>query len=148
MPWRAALACLGAGLIFTPTSVEKDASGTVTKIVGTVVHRDAYTGKRVSYIQWVSSKSPDEQPKRAEIRVYKQLFQSELPPGPHKNLVDDVNPDSLTILSAFVDKSVAAASPGETFQFVRSGFYTVDKGCTADKLVFNLTVELKGESKK
>jgi hypothetical protein len=92
--------------------------------------------------------SPDEQPNRAEVRADKQLFQSELPPGPHNNLVDDVNSDSLTILSAFVGKSVAAASPGEKIQFVRSGFYTVDNGCTADKLVFNLTVELKGESKK
>ena len=47
-----------------------------------------------------------------------------------------------------VNNAVKAAKESEVFQFVRSGYYCVDKDSTSAKPVFNLTIGLKGESKK
>ena len=60
-------------------------------------------------------------------------------------MLSDVNADSLVVhKNACVDQSVAGAAVESVYQFERNGYFCVDKDSSKDKLVFNLTVGLKG----
>jgi glutaminyl-tRNA synthetase len=60
-----------------------------------------------------------------------------------KKTFEFVNPDSLKIVTGYVEPSLQTAKNEDKFQFQRMGYFTVDKDSTADKLVFNKTVGLK-----
>ena len=75
----------------------------------------------------------------AEVRLYDRLFKVENP----SDLKEDLNPDSLEILEGCrVESSVRGAKQGDTFQFMRQGYYCMDPDSTAEKPVFNRTVAL------
>ncbi|HEX5555757.1 MAG TPA: glutamine--tRNA ligase/YqeY domain fusion protein [Chitinophagaceae bacterium] len=91
-------------------------------------------------IHWLSAS----QAKTAEIRLYDRLFRVEDPAGAEGNFTDQLNPDSLqTIPRAFIEPSLGGAGPGEAFQFLRKGYFCVDRDATPDKQVFNRTVTLR-----
>jgi len=74
-----------------------------------------------------------------EVRLYDYLFLDDEP-----TLDSPVNPESLVILKCCkAEPSLAGAVPGERFQFLRQGYFCVDKDSTPGKLVFNRTVGLK-----
>jgi glutaminyl-tRNA synthetase len=54
-----------------------------------------------------------------------------------------LNPNSLEVLFGFVEPSLALVEVGSRFQFERLGYFCVDKDSMKEKLVFNLTVNLK-----
>ena len=54
-----------------------------------------------------------------------------------------INPNSLEILTGFVEPHLSAVDVGSRFQFERLGYFCVDKESTPEKRVFNLTVNLK-----
>jgi len=56
--------------------------------------------------------------------------------------VERFNPNSLVVSEALIEPALAEAQPGDHFQFLRKGYYTMDPDSTADKPVFNLTVGL------
>ncbi|MBQ1935614.1 MAG: glutamine--tRNA ligase, partial [Clostridia bacterium] len=57
---------------------------------------------------------------------------------------ENLNPDSLQILSdCKLEGALANAKAGDTFQFLRHGYFCVDPDSTEDKLIFNRTVSLK-----
>jgi glutaminyl-tRNA synthetase len=56
---------------------------------------------------------------------------------------DNLNADSLRIISAYVEPGLAAASQGDKFQFERMGYFCVDKDSNSSNLVFNRTTTLK-----
>ncbi len=92
-------------------------------------------------IHWVSAKHALE----AEVRLYDRLF-TDPEPTSHENrdFLEFVNPDSLQIIEkAYVEPSLQSAAPGTQFQFMRKGYFCVDTDSTAEKPVFNLTVNLK-----
>lgn len=90
-------------------------------------------------IQWVSA----EHCLSAEVREYNPLFTVENPAA-YDDFESIINPDSLkTIPDCKVEPSLADAKPGEKFQFMRLGYYCVDRDSAGDKLVFNKTVGLK-----
>lgn len=77
---------------------------------------------------------------KAEVRLYDRLFKTEKP----EDLKEDINPDSLTVLEdCLIEGGVKGAKPGDVFQFMRQGYFCVDKDSTDDKLVINRTVDLK-----
>ncbi|MBQ2912043.1 MAG: glutamine--tRNA ligase/YqeY domain fusion protein [Clostridia bacterium] len=78
----------------------------------------------------------------AEVRLYDRLFKN---PNPSDGEVfDNLNPDSLTVVeNAKVEKYLHGHAPLDTFQFLRHGYFTVDKDSTEEKMVFNRTVTLK-----
>ena len=80
----------------------------------------------------------------AEVRLYDRLFSDATPDG-HKNadFMDFVNPDSLQVVSAYLEPSLKSAQPGDRFQFQRLGYFCVDPDSTSDSLVFNRTVTLR-----
>ncbi len=93
-------------------------------------------------IHWVSAAHALD----AEVRQYDRLFTEENPNkvDEGKSFMDYVNPDSLTVLTGCkVEPSLAGAVPGSHYQFERKGYFCVDPDTTADRLVFNLTVNLR-----
>lgn len=81
----------------------------------------------------------------AEVRLYDHLFLSENPEE-HEDFMSDLNPNSLERLeSCMIEPSVAGASPGTRYQFLRQGYFCTDPDSTPEKLVFNRIVTLKDE---
>lgn len=87
---------------------------------------------------------------KAEVRLYDRLFNAENPSDEtNGSFTENLNPDSLTILKdCLIEGGLKDAKPGDTFQFMRQGYYCVDKDSTPDNLVFNRTVVLNSSWKK
>ena len=97
-------------------------------------------GRKVrGVIHWVSAKHA----KKATIRLYDRLFN--VPnPGAMDNFLEALNPESLEVITAMVEPSLAHANPEDRFQFEREGYFTADRyEFSADNLVFNRTVTLR-----
>ncbi len=93
-------------------------------------------------IHWVSA--PESM--AAEVRLYDRLFMNEnpedVPAG--KTFLDNMNPNSLEIIEARVEQSLASAQAEDRFQFERMGYFFVDPvDSQAGKPVFNRTVGLR-----
>jgi glutaminyl-tRNA synthetase len=99
---------------------------------------DAPDGRRVkSTIHWVSAQHAIP----AEIRVYDRLFTVESPDS--DSFKEYLNPNSLEVLEAYVEPSMANAEAGYLLQFERQGYFCVDQDTTPEKLVINRTVPLR-----
>jgi glutaminyl-tRNA synthetase len=98
-------------------------------------------GRKVkATLHWVSARHSHP----AEVRLYDRLFTEPEPGANTGNFLDDLNPNSLETLAACqVEPSLAAAPPGERFQFERLGYFAVDPDSTPTTLIFNRTVTLK-----
>ncbi len=90
-------------------------------------------------IHWVSIP----QAIQAEVRLYDRLFKVENPSSEEGDFKDYINPDSLQVITAFLEPSLADATIEKRFQFLRKGYFCLDKDATTGKLVFNRTVTLK-----
>ena len=78
-----------------------------------------------------------------EVRLYDRLF-SKAEPGADGNYLDDLNPKSLEVIStAYAEPFLKYASADDRFQFMRIGYFCLDKDSSSEKLVFNRTVSLK-----
>jgi glutaminyl-tRNA synthetase len=83
------------------------------------------------------------------VNSYDRLFKEEAPGSNEKgSFLDDINPDSLKVVHAKAEPSLKDVVPGDTFQFQRKGYFTVDKKSKADNIVFNKTVGLRDSWKK
>ena len=98
-------------------------------------------------IHWVSADSAA----NVEVRLYDRLFNVENPSDDSKELCEYLNPNSLEVLKdAVVDRSfLSGLKIGDTFQFMRKGYYTVDKYSDIEggKIIFNRTVDLNSSWK-
>ena len=89
-------------------------------------------------IHWVNANDC----KQCEVRLYDRLFSAE-EPGKNGDYFDDLNPNSLEVIdNCLLEGGFENAKPGDTFQFMRNGYFCVDKDSTEDKMVFNRTVAL------
>ena len=82
----------------------------------------------------------------AEVRVYDHLFTTldpdDVPEG--SDWKDNINPDSMVVMeSAKLEPGLNQAKPGERFQFLRLGYFCVDKDSTPEAPIFNRTVALR-----
>jgi glutaminyl-tRNA synthetase len=85
----------------------------------------------------------------AEVRLYERLFKVENPAVEEEDFKEYINPDSLQILkNAFVEPHLKNAQAGAHFQFMRNGYFCVDKDSKPGAVVFNRTVTLKDSFKK
>ena len=128
-------------------SVVKDAAGNITEIYCTY-DEDSRSGsgteasqrKVKGTIHWVSINHAIE----AEVRIYDRLFTHENPDGDKEvDFKEYINPNSLEVITGYLEPSLSTAKKGERFQFQRLGYYCVDKESSAEKLVFNKTVGLR-----
>jgi len=91
-------------------------------------------------LHWVSI----EHAQPVELRLYDRLFRVENPAMEEGDFKEYINPDSLQIIStAFAEPSLATASQNERYQFLRKGYFCLDRESTSQKPVFNRTVSLK-----
>ena len=91
-------------------------------------------------LHWVSIKHAV----KAEVRAYDRLFIDEAPDShKDKDYMEFVNPDSLEVITAFLEPSLQSAKIGDRFQFQRLGYFNVDDDSTTDNLVFNKIVGLR-----
>lgn len=129
------------------THVVKDENGEILEVHCTYdpETRGGYSpdGRKVKgTIHWVSAQHALD----AEIRLYDRLFNTPDPDNTEegKTFLDNLNPDSLTILAGCkVEPSLENSIPGDRFQFERQGYFCSDLDSTQDALVFNRTVSLK-----
>ena len=128
----------------------KDENGNVTEIRCTYIP-ESKSGNDTSgvnvkgTIHWVSAPHA----KTAEIRLYDRLFTSETPDAEEGDFKDYLNPESLTVLpNVYIEPALADADLEGRYQFIRKGYFCLDKDSTVDKLVFNRTVTLKDTFKK
>jgi len=126
-------------------SFEKDADGNVTQINCTYIpesrSQNDTSGIHVKgTIHWVSVPHA----LSAEVRLYDRLFKVEDPSNEDGDFKEYINPDSLQVLEkVYIEPDLANAVPGKGYQFMRKGYFTLDKNSTSDKMVFNRTVTLK-----
>jgi glutaminyl-tRNA synthetase len=127
----------------TCTSVVKDASGAITELRCTYDPNtrggDAADGRKVkATLHWVTASTALD----TEVRLYDRLFTSEQP-GAERDYREDLNPESLRVVTGKVEPGAAAARPGDRFQFERLGYFVIDPDSHEGQLVFNRTVTLK-----
>lgn len=131
----------------TATSCEKDADGNVT-----VVHCDYAPDSKggdtedkrkvKGTIHFVSAKNAVD----AEVRLYDRLFTVSNPSDETgvADFTENVNPESVVVMpNAKIESGLKNVKTGDKFQFMRQGYFCVDRDSTAEKLVFNRTVGLK-----
>ncbi len=140
------------GFVIECTGCEKDAAGHVTQINATYF-ADSKSGtpgsdnyKVKGNIHWVSAAHAYE----AEVRLYDRLFVAPLPGrgegagAKSGNYLDDLNPNSKTTITAYLEAGLQNAVAEERFQFERHGYFVADRvDSKADKPVFNRAVTLK-----
>ena len=124
----------------TCTGVQKDAAGAVTGITCKWDPSSAEL-KVKGTIHWV----PAAQAVQSEVRLYDRLFTEEQPDAHEtKDFKEFLNPNSLTVATAFVEPVLKAVAPGDHVQFERVGYFVADaKDSQPGKPVFNRTVTLK-----
>lgn len=130
-------------------NVIKDADGNITEIHATYDTEslsgsgtEASQRKVSGTLHWVSIAHAIP----AEVRLYDRLFTDEAPDShKEKDFLEFVNPDSLKIVTGFVEPGLKDAQNEDKFQFQRLGYFTVDKDSSSEKLVFNKTVGLKDD---
>lgn len=99
-------------------------------------------GRRVKgTLHWVSTAHS----LNAEIRLYDRLFEKENPEKDKEvDFKSHINPHSLEVVTQCrVEPSLADATPGARYQFLRKGYFCVDTESSPEKLIFNRTVSLR-----
>ena len=135
---------LRGACIFKCTGCVKDESGKIVEIHGTWDENswggNAADGRKVKgTIHWVDCATG----KSAEVRLYDKLFLEKDPmKDGSENFLKYLNPDSLKVVTGYVEPALAEAKQGEHFQFERTGYFVCD-----GSLVFNRTCSLKDSYK-
>jgi glutaminyl-tRNA synthetase len=125
--------------------VIKDAKGNITELRCTYLPESKSghdtTGLSVKgTLHWVSVKTAIS----IEIREYDRLFRVEDPTDEEGDFKEYINPESLKIItSAAAEPEVAKAKFDERYQFMRKGYFCLDKDSSPSQIVFNRTVTLK-----
>lgn len=128
-------------------SVVKDENGNITEIHATYdVDSKSGSGTEASQrkvkgtIHWVSIPHA----KEAEVRIYDRLFTNESPDKDKEvDFKEFINPNSLKVITGYVEPSLVTSKELDHFQFQRLGYFCVDRDSTAENLVFNKTVGLR-----
>ncbi|MFM2337156.1 MAG: hypothetical protein RL115_349 [Bacteroidota bacterium] len=82
------------------------------------------------------------------VREYDRLFKVEDPSSEEGDFKEYINTNSLNIIKAYAEPALVNATLSDRFQFIRKGYYCLDKEAASNKLIFNRTVTLKDGWKK
>jgi glutaminyl-tRNA synthetase len=122
----------------------KDASGKVVEVHCTYIP-ESRSGSDTSGINvkgtlhWVSAKHAAP----VEVRLYDRLFKVEDLNSMEGDFKDYLNPDSLKTLTVYAEPDLAQAKEGVYYQFLRMGYFCLDKDSTPSQPIFNRTVTLR-----
>jgi glutaminyl-tRNA synthetase len=134
------------GHVVECTGATKDAEGNVVEVQAKLVP-DTKSGtpganavKVKGNISWVGAADGV----KAEVRLYDRLFTVPQPGTGDKDFLEEINPDSLTVVTAYVEPSLNSAKPDDKFQFERHGYFVADRGDHGQgKPVFNRVAGMK-----
>ncbi|GAB3470716.1 glutamine--tRNA ligase/YqeY domain fusion protein [Polaromonas eurypsychrophila] len=134
------------GHVIECTGAMKDANGNVTEVLATLIP-DTKSGtpgsdavKVKGVITWVGV----DDAVQAEVRLYDRLFTEAHPEADGKDFLENLNPNSLSVVTAYVEPSLASVAVGQRFQFERHGYFVTDlKDHAAGKAVFNRVTGMK-----
>ncbi len=134
------------GHVIECTGAAKDAAGNVTEVHATLIP-DTKSGtpgsdavKVKGVITWVGVSDAAQ----AEVRLYDRLFKTEHPGAGDNDFLEELNPGSLTVVTAYVEPSAATAPAGQRFQFERHGYFVTDmQNHQPGKAVFNRVTGMK-----
>ena len=134
------------GHVIECTGCTKDADGKVTEVHAMLIP-DTKSGtpgsdaiKVKGVITWVAVADA----LKAEVRLYDRLFKEAHPEAGGVDFLQNLNANSLSVIQAVVEPSLATAKADDKFQFERHGYFAADRvDHVAGKLVFNLAVGLK-----
>jgi glutaminyl-tRNA synthetase len=137
---------LKGGYVIECTGCIKDANGVISEVQATVIP-DTKSGtpgsatvKASAAITWVGVSDG----LQAEVRMYDRLFTDAQPDAGGKDFLAALNPDSLNVVTAYVEPSLAHVPASTHFQFERHGYFVTDRVDHAGgKLVFNKITGLK-----
>ncbi|MCR9063861.1 MAG: glutamine--tRNA ligase/YqeY domain fusion protein [Cytophagales bacterium] len=129
--------------------VIKDASGEVIELKCHYIEnsksgQDTSGVKCKGVIHWVSATHNVP----VELRLYDRLFKEEDVNSYEGDFKDLINENSLQIVTAYAEPSLKDATLEDKFQFMRQGYYVLDKDSNEDKIIFNRTVGLRDSWKK
>ena len=117
------------GHVIECTGATRDASGALTEVQAKLVP-DTKSGtpgadsvKVKGNITWVGVADGVQ----AEVRLYDRLFTVPQPGAGDKDFLEELNPESLKVVTAYVEPSLGKAKGGESFQFERHGYFVKDK---------------------
>jgi glutaminyl-tRNA synthetase len=117
------------GHVIECTGAEKDAQGQVTQVLAKLIP-DTKSGtpgadsvKVKGVITWVGA----DDGVAAEVRLYERLFSDPQPDAGGKDFLACLNPDSLRVVTAYVEPSLAQCSADTRFQFERHGYFVSDR---------------------
>ncbi len=135
------------GYIIKAESCTKDADGNIIEVqcsYDTKSKSGSGTEESLRKVKgtlhWVSIEHAIE----AEVRLYDRLFTDESPDThKDKDFMEFINPDSLEIITGYLEPSLKDAKVEDRFQFQRLGYFCVDPDSSSEKLVFNRTVGLR-----
>lgn len=128
-------------------SHEEDGNGNITAVHCTY-DPDSFGGETIDgrkvkgTLHWVSAENCT----NVTVRLYDRLFNVPNPSDEEgvSSFADNLNPESLTVLeNCKIDASLSNVKAGDVFQFMRQGYFCVDKDSNSDNIVFNRTVALK-----
>ena len=148
------MARLRYGFVIKCTGCDKDAAGNVVAVHAELQPdsksgtpgADAYKVK--GNLHWISARHAYQ----AEVRLYDRLFAAPSPGARRegdaedveRNYLDDINPASRQVITAYLEPALKQARAEESFQFERHGYFVADRVDTHPGLpVFNRTVTLK-----
>lgn len=136
---------LKSGYVIKGESVVKDEQGNITEIHATYVPEsrsgsDTSGLKVQGTLHWVSAAHAVP----VTVREYDRLFQVENVGASDLDFKELLNPNSLTVIeNALAEPALLEAKPEERYQFMRKGYFVLDKDSTGKHLIFNRTVTLK-----
>jgi glutaminyl-tRNA synthetase len=134
------------GYVIECVGASRDASGAVTEVQARLVP-DTKSGtpgadavKVKGNITWVGVADGV----KAEVRLYDRLFAVPQPDTGEKDYLEELNPDSLQVVTAYVEPSLGKAKGDGKFQFERHGYFVADRKDHHDgRFVFNRVTGLK-----
>ena len=124
--------------------VVKDENGNITELKCSV-DMESKSGcpnanrKIKGTIHWVEKNSAIP----SEVRLYDYLLTTDENGNISGDFIASLNKNSLETVNALIEPSVKYTAPGTHYQFLRMGYFVVDKDSTPQKLIFNRSVGLK-----
>ncbi|GAB3763730.1 glutamine--tRNA ligase/YqeY domain fusion protein [Ramlibacter monticola] len=135
------------GYVVECVGASRDAAGAITEVQAKLVP-DTKSGtpgadavKVKGNITWVGVADGV----KAEVRLYDRLFSVPQPGAGEKDFLEELNPDSLKVVTTYVEPSLGRAKPDQKFQFERHGYFVADRKdhAAGERPVFNRVTGLK-----
>lgn len=140
-----AMARLKHAYIVKCESFKKNENGEVTEVHCSYIP-ESKSGEDTSginvkgTIHWVSAAHAQ----TAEVRLYDRLFSVESPDSEEGDFKDYLNPESIQVIKeAYIEPYLSNATTGRGYQFIRKGYFSLDRESKPGQLIFNRTVSLK-----